>query len=108
MELYDFGNLQNWSTNFQALVAAGTIQGGSYTISAKTISGAQSLEVVTINLNCPTAKNYEAKLKTLHGIMVTSMKAKQSVDLQHVEKLSTLIEEFELLYFKKEAALSTK
>jgi hypothetical protein len=54
------GNLQNWSTNFQALVAAGTIQGGSYTISAKTISGAQSLEVVTINLNCPTAKNYES------------------------------------------------
>jgi hypothetical protein len=53
-------NLRNWSTTFQALVTAGTIQGGSYTISAKTAGGASSLEVVTINLNCPTAKNYES------------------------------------------------
>ena len=54
------GNLQNWSTNFQALITAGTIQGGSYTITANTISGTQSLEAITINLNCPTAKNYES------------------------------------------------
>ena len=54
------GNLRNWSTNFQALVTAGTIQGGYYTVSAQKSSGASSLEVVTINLNCPTAKNYES------------------------------------------------
>jgi hypothetical protein len=54
------GNLRNWSANFQALVTAGTIQGGYYTVSSQKSSGASSLEVVTINLNCPTAKNYES------------------------------------------------
>ena len=54
------GNLRNWSTNFQALVTAGTIQDGSYTVSAQTSGSSSSLEVVTINLNCPTAKNYES------------------------------------------------
>mgnify|MGYP003628183305 FL=1 len=54
------GNLQNWSTTFQALVAAGTIQDGYYTISAKNSVGGSTLEVVTINLNCPDLKGYES------------------------------------------------
>ena len=49
----------------------------------------------------PSADQYEAKLKTLHGMMLAAMKAKQSVDLKQVENLRGLISEFEELYFVK-------
>ena len=52
-------NLQNWSPTFTALVVAGTIQGGRYTIRANNSSGNALLDIVTINLNCPTLKGYE-------------------------------------------------
>ena len=52
-------NLRNWSSTFTALVVAGTIQGGSYTIGAINSSGNTLLDKITINLNCPTLKGYE-------------------------------------------------
>jgi hypothetical protein len=52
------GNLQNSSTTFQALVTAGTIQGGSIEIVA--YDGSNSIsQVYTIKLNCPNGKGYE-------------------------------------------------
>ncbi len=49
----------------------------------------------------PDTENYEAKLKTLHGMMISAMKCKQTVDLKNVEDLKTLIHAFEGLYFAK-------
>jgi nickel superoxide dismutase len=43
-------------------------------------------------------EQYEEKLKALHGIIVSSMKAKQSVDLKQVETLRQLITIFGELY----------
>ncbi len=50
----------------------------------------------------PDAEQYDAKLKTLHSIMIECMKAKQTVDLQRVEKLNKLISKFEHLYIGHE------
>jgi nickel superoxide dismutase len=47
----------------------------------------------------PDAENYEAELKVLHGMMISAMKCKQTVDLKNVEDLNALIHEFEHLYF---------
>tara|TARA_R110002020_G_scaffold18189_1_gene63937 strand:+ start:31 stop:1434 length:1404 start_codon:yes stop_codon:yes gene_type:complete len=52
------GNLQNWSTVFQGLVAAGTIQGGYYNVQAVGLFGSIS-QSYTINVNCPKLKGYE-------------------------------------------------
>ena len=46
----------------------------------------------------PGKENYEQELKALHGILIYSMKAKQTTDLAHVEKLKTLIHDFEHSY----------
>jgi nickel superoxide dismutase len=51
----------------------------------------------------PDAEQYDLKLKTLHAIMIEAMKAKQTVDLGHVEKLRSLISEFEHLYIGHDA-----
>lgn len=47
-------------------------------------------------------EKYVAELKVLHAIMVNAMKAKQTVDLQYVEKLRELIHQFEHLYLAEE------
>ena len=47
----------NGTTTFAGLVAAGTIQGGYYTITPRGVSGFQ--QEYRINLNCPTLKGYE-------------------------------------------------
>lgn len=52
----------------------------------------------------PGAENYEAKLKVLHGMMLSAMKCKQTVDLKNVEDLKALIHRFEALYFGEPAA----
>jgi hypothetical protein len=53
-------NLQGWSTLFNGLVTAGTIQGGYYTIHARGDVGiAPTSELITINLNCPNTKGFE-------------------------------------------------
>ena len=53
-------NLQNWSTTFQALVSAGTIQGGQISVKAyATGMGNQISKEYIINVNCPEQKGYE-------------------------------------------------
>jgi hypothetical protein len=52
-------NLQNWSSTFQGLVSAGTIQGGSITVQAFDNSSPISKEY-TIKINCPNLKGYES------------------------------------------------
>jgi len=52
-------NLRNWSSNFQAMVTAGTIEGSYYTVQAFNGSTAASLPY-TINVNCPDLKGYES------------------------------------------------
>lgn len=47
-------------------------------------------------------KAYSEQLALLHWMLVRAMKAKQTIDLTHVEELRKLIEEFAELYFKKE------
>ncbi len=42
--------------------------------------------------------NYTNKLELLHQIMVHSMKAKQTTELEHVKKMSSLLNEFHKLY----------
>ena len=54
-------NLQNWSTIFQGLVSAGTIQGGQISVKAyATGIGNQISQEYVINVNCPTQKGYES------------------------------------------------
>jgi len=43
--------------------------------------------------------NYILKLTLLHEMLVCAMKAKQTTDLAHVEKLRTLLDKFEKAYF---------
>ncbi|MBT8043142.1 MAG: superoxide dismutase [Kiritimatiellales bacterium] len=47
----------------------------------------------------PGMDHYEENLKTLHEILVYSMKAKQTADLANVEKLKELIHNLEHTYF---------
>jgi nickel superoxide dismutase len=46
-------------------------------------------------------KKYIHELTLLHGMVVHSMKAKQTVDLEQVATLRNLIEEYKASYFKK-------
>ena len=47
-------------------------------------------------------KAYQERLETLHGILVSSMQAKQTVDATHVAKLRELIDQFKKQYFSAE------
>jgi nickel superoxide dismutase len=47
-------------------------------------------------------KVYFAQLEALHGILVGSMKAKQTVDAANVAKLREWIDQFKKLYFSPE------
>jgi hypothetical protein len=51
-------NLRNYSTLFNGLVTAGTIQGGSIEVTALSSSDQRS-QTYTIDLNCPNTKGYE-------------------------------------------------
>jgi hypothetical protein len=53
------GNLQNSSTTFQALVTAGTIQGGHITVKAMENAVDAISKTYTIKVNCPNGKGYE-------------------------------------------------
>ena len=46
----------------------------------------------------PDMDHYDDNLKTLHQIMIYSMKSKQTADLANVEKLKELIHSFEHTY----------
>ncbi|MBW2001298.1 MAG: superoxide dismutase [Deltaproteobacteria bacterium] len=45
-------------------------------------------------------KNYEKKLGLLHQILVYSMKCKQTTNLDYINKLRLLVQEFHALYLK--------
>ena len=45
--------------------------------------------------------NYAKKIQTLHEMLIYAMKCKQTTDLSHIEKLKTLVNDFENLYFDK-------
>ena len=64
MNLLYFGcfpaNLRNHSSTFQALVTAGTINGGSIEITPFNASPTQIGKTYTININCPDLKGYES------------------------------------------------
>ena len=52
--------------------------------------------------DAPGRKAYLERLETLHGILVSSMKAKQTVDASHAAKLHELIDKFKKQYFSEE------
>ena len=53
--------MQNWSSTFQSLVTAGTIQGGQISVKAyATGIGNQISQEYIINVNCPDQKGYES------------------------------------------------
>lgn len=45
--------------------------------------------------------DYHLKLSLCHDLIVYAMKAKQTVDLEHVEKLKSILHSFEHAYFGK-------
>ena len=45
-------------------------------------------------------KEYDKKLGLLHQMLIYSMKCKQTTDLSHVNKLRSLVKEFQVLYFE--------
>ena len=47
----------------------------------------------------PDMEKYDENLKTLHQILIYSMKCKQTTDVANVEKLKELIHHFEHSYF---------
>lgn len=47
-------------------------------------------------------EKYTAQLQVVHNIIVYSMKAKQTTDQAHVEKLQELVKKFYKLYFDEE------
>ncbi len=53
-------NLQNWSSTFQALVSAGTINGGTIEVRAFKVGGTAISDTYTINVNCPDTKGFES------------------------------------------------
>ena len=61
--LFYFGcfpaNLRNWSTLFNGLITAGTIQGGYYTTEPLNSANQNFGTKYTFNVNCPNLKGYE-------------------------------------------------
>ena len=47
------------------------------------------------------SKNYTQKVTLLHQMLQFAMKCKQTTDVNHVKKLRSLLNEFEVLYFGK-------
>ena len=47
------------------------------------------------------SKNY-IKIKTLHSLLISSMKCKQTVELENVSNSELYLESFSKLYFKKQ------
>jgi nickel superoxide dismutase len=46
-------------------------------------------------------KDYLVKVSLLHEMLVYAMKAKQTTDVSHVEKLRSLVQDFHKVYFSK-------
>ena len=56
--------------------------------------------------NTPDYQEYVHKLTLLHQMMVTSMKCKQTTDLENIAQLRSLLSEFRVAYLGPEAALA--
>jgi nickel superoxide dismutase len=54
--------------------------------------------------NTPDYQEYVHKLTLLHQMMVTSMKCKQTTDLENITQLRSLLSEYRLAYLGPEAA----
>ena len=52
--------------------------------------------------NTEEFKKYQDQTTTLHQMMVFSMKSKQTADVQNIEKLRGLVDQFVELYFSEE------
>ena len=63
---------------------------------------AQRIKPVEDTNDQAAVTKYNESLTVLHHIIVHSMKAKQTTDLEHVETLRTLVEKFYKLYFDEE------
>ena len=50
----------------------------------------------------PGMENYETLLTNLHQMLVYSMKCKQTLDPANIEKMRSLVSDFEEIYFAKE------
>jgi hypothetical protein len=53
-------------------------------------------------LTDPEYASYQNKVTVLHQMMVYAMKCKQTTDLENVNKLKSLVDGFEEMYFSKE------
>jgi nickel superoxide dismutase len=62
---------------------------------------AQRIKIKDAN-NTEEFKKYQNQTTTLHQMMVYSMKSKQTTDVQNVEKLRNLVDQFVKLYFSEE------
>jgi nickel superoxide dismutase len=51
---------------------------------------------------------YVEKIRLCHEMLVATMKAKQTTDLQYVDQLSTLVEDFKKAYFSAEDLATMK
>lgn len=65
---------------------------------------AQRIKAPTTDDAAARAK-YIKQLVLTHGLVTTAMKAKQTTDLENCAKLRELIDQFEAVYFGKEAAV---
>jgi len=52
------GNLRNWGSNFKTAYDSGNVS--YYTITTQNVSGAETMQVYTIYINCPNTKGYES------------------------------------------------
>ncbi len=52
--------------------------------------------------NTEDYKKYVEKITILHEMLIYAMKAKQTTDVVHIEKLRSLLEKFRYLYFEHE------
>jgi nickel superoxide dismutase len=63
---------------------------------------AQRIKPVADPSDAAAVEKYNKSLEALHHIIVFSMKAKQTTDLENVEKLRSLVSDFYKLYFDEE------
>jgi len=64
---------------------------------------AQRLKPLDSKATMEASKKYNQQLTSLHHMLVTTMKTKQTTDTMHIKKLRQLIDEFEMVYLGKES-----